>query len=162
MSTDIPPHILAKRGKWWKNAWQAQRDRVKWPSWQSNGRLAQLVAHPLDVREVTSSSLVSSTMRTWTKSSGSLLFLRFPPLLCLKSSQIQKQWKSSNHAKVMVHSKMVTFSAFLASKSYPKTVLQVFCLYRGSYGLLFKFCRTSIWLPNNFDLTFYSSERACM
>lgn len=26
-----------------------------------NGRLAQLVAHPLDVREVTSSSLVSST-----------------------------------------------------------------------------------------------------
>ena len=28
------------------------------------GRLAQLVAHPLDVREVTSSSLVSSTKRT--------------------------------------------------------------------------------------------------
>ena len=27
-----------------------------------NGRLAQLVAHPLDVREVTSSSLVSSTI----------------------------------------------------------------------------------------------------
>ena len=27
------------------------------------GRLAQLVAHPLDVREVTSSSLVSSTIR---------------------------------------------------------------------------------------------------
>lgn len=26
------------------------------------GRLAQLVAHPLDVREVTSSSLVSSTI----------------------------------------------------------------------------------------------------
>ncbi len=28
-----------------------------------NGRLAQLVAHPLDVREVTSSSLVSSTKK---------------------------------------------------------------------------------------------------
>ena len=27
-----------------------------------NGRLAQLVAHPLDVREVTSSSLVSSAI----------------------------------------------------------------------------------------------------
>ena len=29
-----------------------------------DGRLAQLVAHPLDVREVTSSSLVSSTKET--------------------------------------------------------------------------------------------------
>ena len=28
-----------------------------------HGRLAQLVAHPLDVREVTSSSLVSSTIK---------------------------------------------------------------------------------------------------
>lgn len=124
--------------------------------------LAQLVAHPLDVREVTSSSLVSSTTETWTKSSGFFLFLHFPPLLRPKSSQIEKWRKSSNHAKVMAHSKMVTFSAFSASKSYLKTALQVFCLYRGSYGLLFKFCRTSIWLPNNFDLTFYSSERACM
>ena len=35
---------------------------------QADGRLAQLVAHPLDVREVTSSSLVSSTMRTTLKS----------------------------------------------------------------------------------------------
>ena len=31
------------------------------------GRLAQLVAHPLDVREVTSSSLVSSTIKTGRK-----------------------------------------------------------------------------------------------
>ena len=31
---------------------------------QADGRLAQLVAHPLDVREVTSSSLVSSTKET--------------------------------------------------------------------------------------------------
>ena len=42
------------------------------------GRLAQLVAHPLDVREVTSSSLVSSTKKTlkpqWFR--GFLLFLR--------------------------------------------------------------------------------------
>ena len=30
---------------------------------QADGRLAQLVAHPLDVREVTSSSLVSSTIK---------------------------------------------------------------------------------------------------
>ena len=30
---------------------------------QADGRLAQLVAHPLDVREVTSSSLVSSTKK---------------------------------------------------------------------------------------------------
>ncbi len=37
------------------------------------GRLAQLVAHPLDVREVTSSSLVSSTKRTTPK--GVVLFI---------------------------------------------------------------------------------------
>ena len=61
MSTDVQPRILAKRSIWWKNAWQPERDRVKWPSWQSDGRLAQLVAHPLDGREGTSSSLVSST-----------------------------------------------------------------------------------------------------
>ena len=32
-----------------------------------DGRLAQLVAHPLDVREVTSSSLVSSTKESASK-----------------------------------------------------------------------------------------------
>ena len=32
------------------------------------GRLAQLVAHPLDVREVTSSSLVSSTKKEKSRS----------------------------------------------------------------------------------------------
>ena len=41
---------------------------------QADGRLAQLVAHPLDVREVTSSSLVSSTTETRTKSSGFFFF----------------------------------------------------------------------------------------
>ena len=38
------------------------------------GRLAQLVAHPLDVREVTSSSLVSSTKENHGKSRGFLVF----------------------------------------------------------------------------------------
>ena len=42
-----------------------------------DGRLAQLVAHPLDVREVTSSSLVSSTKETTLKSVVFLCFLRF-------------------------------------------------------------------------------------
>ena len=32
-------------------------------AFKQHGRLAQLVAHPLDVREVTSSSLVSSTIK---------------------------------------------------------------------------------------------------
>lgn len=41
------------------------------------GRLAQLVAHPLDVREVTSSSLVSSTKETTLKSVVFLYFWRF-------------------------------------------------------------------------------------
>ena len=41
-----------------------------------NGRLAQLVAHPLDVREVTSSSLVSSTKKpTVYKAVGFLFFI---------------------------------------------------------------------------------------
>ena len=38
------------------------------------GRLAQLVAHPLDVREVTSSSLVSSTTINHTKRCGFFVF----------------------------------------------------------------------------------------
>ena len=38
------------------------------------GRLAQLVAHPLDVREVTSSSLVSSTKDSALKSAESFYF----------------------------------------------------------------------------------------
>ena len=41
------------------------------------GRLAQLVAHPLDVREVTSSSLVSSTIDSSLKSDESFLFPYF-------------------------------------------------------------------------------------
>ena len=41
---------------------------------QADGRLAQLVAHPLDVREVTSSSLVSSTIDSSLKSDESFLF----------------------------------------------------------------------------------------
>ena len=51
------------------------------------GRLAQLVAHPLDVREVTSSSLVSSTKGTASKDAvlffckKNRLFRRFFPLL---------------------------------------------------------------------------------
>ena len=40
-----------------------------------NGRLAQLVAHPLDVREVTSSSLVSSTKKATPKG---VVFLFLP------------------------------------------------------------------------------------
>ena len=40
-----------------------------------NGRLAQLVAHPLDVREVTSSSLVSSTIESASKDADSFYFL---------------------------------------------------------------------------------------
>ena len=40
----------------------------------SDGRLAQLVAHPLDVREVTSSSLVSSTTDSALKSAESFYF----------------------------------------------------------------------------------------
>ena len=39
-----------------------------------DGRLAQLVAHPLDVREVTSSSLVSSTIESALKGADSFLF----------------------------------------------------------------------------------------
>ena len=60
-------------------------------------------------------------------------FLHFSPLLPLKSSQIRKARKSSNHAKVMVYSKMVTFSAILCSNSYQECALQVFCLYRVSF-----------------------------
>ena len=41
---------------------------------QADGRLAQLVAHPLDVREVTSSSLVSSTTKSEPKGSDFSLF----------------------------------------------------------------------------------------
>ena len=44
---------------------------------QADGRLAQLVAHPLDVREVTSSSLVSSTIDSSLKSDESFLFPAF-------------------------------------------------------------------------------------
>ncbi len=43
----------------------------------SDGRLAQLVAHPLDVREVTSSSLVSSTTDSALKSAESFLWKMF-------------------------------------------------------------------------------------
>ena len=39
-----------------------------------DGRLAQLVAHPLDVREVTSSSLVSSTIESALKDADSFYF----------------------------------------------------------------------------------------
>ena len=39
------------------------------------GRLAQLVAHPLDVREVTSSSLVSSTNKTCNSCELQVFFL---------------------------------------------------------------------------------------
>ena len=44
------------------------------------GRLAQLVAHPLDVREVTSSSLVSSTTETTGFPVVSSFFCTFCPL----------------------------------------------------------------------------------
>ena len=40
---------------------------LEYPLLKRSGRLAQLVAHPLDVREVTSSSLVSSTKKTTPK-----------------------------------------------------------------------------------------------
>ncbi len=40
------------------------------PLISTNGRLAQLVAHPLDVREVTSASLVSSTKKDCTERCG--------------------------------------------------------------------------------------------
>jgi hypothetical protein len=62
---------------------------------------------------------------TRTKSSGFFLFLLFSSLLPFKSSQIRKARKSSNHAEVMVYSKFVTFPAFLSSKSYLKTAIQV-------------------------------------
>ena len=101
MSTDAQPRIPAKHGIWWKNAWQAEWDRVKWPSWQSDGRLAQLVAHPLDVREVTSSSLVSSTMRTWTKCSGSLLFFCFSPLLQIFRCHVLAVPLRSSHFRLL-------------------------------------------------------------
>ena len=39
--------------------------------------MAQLVAHPLDVREVTSSSLVSSTIDSSLKSGESFIFAHF-------------------------------------------------------------------------------------
>ena len=42
-----------------------------------DGRLAQLVAHPLDVREVTSSSLVSSTKISTSKDVEIFYFLSF-------------------------------------------------------------------------------------
>ena len=42
-----------------------------------DGRLAQLVAHPLDVREVTSSSLVSSTMNSSPKGEEFFFFCHF-------------------------------------------------------------------------------------
>ena len=50
----------------------------------SDGRLAQLVAHPLDVREVTSSSLVSSTTDSVLKSAESFLYKCFSmPEFCV-------------------------------------------------------------------------------
>ena len=43
---------------------------LEYPLLKRSGRLAQLVAHPLDVREVTSSSLVSSTIEIRTERFG--------------------------------------------------------------------------------------------
>ena len=53
------------------------------------GRLAQLVAHPLDVREVTSSSLVSSTTKTTPKGVVFLFSNRWVRQLIRYSYQIQ-------------------------------------------------------------------------
>ena len=48
------------------------------------GRLAQLVAHPLDVREVTSSSLVSSTTDSALNSAESFYFFEKTPVFTLE------------------------------------------------------------------------------
>ena len=60
--------------------------------------MAQLVAHPLDVREVTSSSLVSSTIDSSLKSDESFIFANFLPL---KVHNLE-QYPSST----LIHSKM--------------------------------------------------------
>lgn len=63
-------------------------DIFKMPSYNNkadrDGRLAQLVAHPLDVREVTSSSLVSSTMKSELKSSDFFCSRRINRVFCVK------------------------------------------------------------------------------
>ena len=51
--------------------------------WRSR-RLAQLVAHPLDVREVTSSSLVSSTTDSALNSAESFYFFEKTPVFTLE------------------------------------------------------------------------------
>ncbi len=64
--------------------------------WRSR-RLAQLVAHPLDVREVTSSSLVSSTIDSALKSAESFYFQRNLAAFTLK--KLGPIW-SSTHIEV--------------------------------------------------------------
>ena len=58
------------------------------------GRLAQLVAHPLDVREVTSSSLVSSTKKTATHRVVVFCY-KGPSRTCDLESSPHSGWKSS-------------------------------------------------------------------
>ncbi len=75
--TDLPADLQS----FWGAAWHSRAGKTKGgkmgkiildispsPGYNNkanrDGRLAQLVAHPLDVREVTSSSLVSSTIET--------------------------------------------------------------------------------------------------
>ena len=88
------------------------------------GRLAQLVAHPLDVREVTSSSLVSSTMKTTLKS---VVFLYFRRILgTFKAKMLEPPQAYPNRV--------------------PKRERKTICLYTSVLRVLFKIFTTFLLL----------------
>ena len=89
------------------------------------GRLAQLVAHPLDVREVTSSSLVSSTIKTTLKSVVFLYFSTKSGFLSMKSSNAFWDFENSTHARVLKITILVTFWPLLPFKSYERDCYKI-------------------------------------
>ena len=86
--------------------------------------MAQLVAHPLDVREVTSSSLVSSTMKSEPKGSDFSLFFG-------KTGLFLPQKVETDFPKVKVLLIFSLTSAVKPSKYQDETAL---ILYRYSCG----------------------------
>ena len=77
-----------------------------------DGRLAQLVAHPLDVREVTSSSLVSSTTNSSLKSEE-FFFSAFLATFASKKLPCFLPPQNSTHILACESAKKVTFYAVL-------------------------------------------------
>ena len=63
------------------------------------GRLAQLVAHPLDVREVTSSSLVSSTTDSALNSAESFYFQE--NLAVFMPEKLEAIWSSTHIVPIL-------------------------------------------------------------